>query len=368
MELELTKRNLRRIAELDNPAIEDVLGFIYDFCQDIKTDTGTPVEKLACREEDAMYKRLPWLGRTVTKISKENAPLLTSESRRDRISEIEAKLAGLDQEMEEAGRLQAELQNRIILIKQRREEVAAQKHAELEMQEQIRHLQEQVQGLEALDLEELRRRRDMLQDQIRNQEEKRQEQEQQIEGLRTELDAAEQTLQDILQRSESLRQQVRDLENQRQMQQAEQDALRYELQETEEQTAALEQEIASLKRQKEKQETSTESLMRERNQLQMELESEEAKMRFRMLESRQKEITLLKDRLQRIRFLREQLLQDWNSPWGEETRALVGSGSAAEVPAEILHADLDEMRKKLTQYGEDLRELAVQMNSLEFRN
>ena len=246
--------------------------------------------------------------------------------------------------------------------------MAAQKHAELEMQEQIRHLQEQVQGLEALDLEELRRRRDMLQDQIRNQEEKRQEQEQQIEGLRTELDAAEQTLQDILQRSESLRQQVRDLENQRQMQQAEQDALRYELQETEEQTAALEQEIASLKRQKEKQETSTESLMRERNQLQMELESEEAKMRFRMLESRQKEITLLKDRLQRIRFLREQLLQDWNSPWGEETRALVGSGSAAEVPAEILHADLDEMRKKLTQYGEDLRELAVQMNSLEFRN
>ena len=42
--------------------------------------------------------------------------------------------------------------------------------------------------------------------------------------------------------------------------------------------------------------------------------------------------------------------------------------SAAEIPAEILHADLEEMKKKLEQYGEDLRGLAEQMSSREFRN
>ena len=36
MELELTKRNLRRLAEQESPAVEDVLNFIYDFCHDIK--------------------------------------------------------------------------------------------------------------------------------------------------------------------------------------------------------------------------------------------------------------------------------------------------------------------------------------------
>jgi len=368
MELELTKRNLRRIAELDDPAIEDVLNFIYDFCQDIKSDTGTPVEKLVCREEDAMYKRLPWMGRTVTKISKENASVLTAESRRTRIGEMEAKLSELDRELEDAEKLQAELEEQAVRVKQRREEVTFLKRDVIEMQEQIRQLEDQIRDLEMMNAEELGSRQEMLRERIRNKEIKRREQEKQIETLQAEMEDKDVELQEIMQRADSLRQQAKKLESQKQMQQAEQDALRFELQEKEEQADALNQEIESLNRRKEQQEASVESLMRERNQIQMELESEEGKMRFQILEGRRKEIDRLKDRLQHIRFLREQLLTDWSSPWGKETRALIENGSAAEIPAEILHADLEEMKKKLEQYGEDLRSLAEQMSSREFRN
>ena len=55
MNLERTQRNLGRMRELNDPALEDVLNYIYDFCQDVKDDTGTAVDHLECRDEDGMY-------------------------------------------------------------------------------------------------------------------------------------------------------------------------------------------------------------------------------------------------------------------------------------------------------------------------
>ena len=81
--------------ELENPALEDILNYIYDFCQDVKDDTGNAVDHLECRDEDAMYRRLPWLGRTVSRLSGRLAPEMGEDSRKTRLEDMSSELEAL---------------------------------------------------------------------------------------------------------------------------------------------------------------------------------------------------------------------------------------------------------------------------------
>ena len=104
MNLERTERNLTRMQELADPALEDVLNYIYDFCQDVKDDTGSAVDHLDCRDEDAMYRRLPWLGRTVSRLGAKLAPEVGEESRKARLEELSGELETLAAQVEAAER------------------------------------------------------------------------------------------------------------------------------------------------------------------------------------------------------------------------------------------------------------------------
>ena len=168
MELELTKRNLRRLAEQENPAVEDVLNFIYDFCHDIKTDTGIPVEKLRCGDEDALYKRLPWMGRQIMRIGKQKEDLFSEVSRQNRVREINTEIDSLSAELENAdaalssllqekNRKLEELHSQQEELRRKNEELRQQIDEQRKQTEELRQEYAELAGTREQELEEARR-------------------------------------------------------------------------------------------------------------------------------------------------------------------------------------------------------------------
>ena len=151
MKLSLTELNLRRMKELKDPNVEDVLNFIYDFCHDIKDDTGRSVDSLALGDEDALFRRLPWLGRTVSKIGEGSLSEIRLESRKDKISEMEGKILVLNQELERSEEESRELAQRQKQLAQADEQLRQSKHQAFAVMEEINRLQAQMDELNRVD-------------------------------------------------------------------------------------------------------------------------------------------------------------------------------------------------------------------------
>ena len=153
MNLERTERNLTRMQELADPALEDVLNYIYDFCQDVKDDTGSAVDHLDCRDEDAMYRRLPWLGRTVSRLGAKLAPEVGEESRKARLEELSGELETLAAQVEAAERENSDALGRQHALEA---EITAQNTALEEKNRKISGLEGELESLkqQSADLDE----------------------------------------------------------------------------------------------------------------------------------------------------------------------------------------------------------------------
>ncbi|MBR2189800.1 MAG: hypothetical protein IJ860_10425 [Eubacterium sp.] len=367
MNLELTRRNLRRISELKEPAVEDVLNFIYDFCQDIKEDTGVAADKLPCHEEDAMYKRLPWMGRFVMKIGREQESVLSSDSRRERIRDITEKLGGLGQEIAKAEEQHAKLQEQKAILDQRGAALLEEKKDVLALKDEIDEIRGQIEQLEQLDLAEYASKKESLQAELRRRGLELERAKGELNAVQGEIDRRNLELVETQQKAESLQQEIAEQESLQNQISVEVKEAAEELAKKQEVSESLQAEVDSLKQETEQQNASIEDLMKERNAMQLALESEESKLRYKTLQAKQDEISQLRARLDRVRALREELLQDWNSPWGQEQRRLAGQSGQTEMPAALLQEDLDIIKKKLKQYSEGLRKAEQIMSSYELQ-
>lgn len=155
MELELTHRNLRRLTEQTDVSLDDVLNFIYDFCQDIKDDTGSPAEKLACRDEDAMYRHLPWMGRMIMKINREQESELSIESRKERLRSITAEIEKIDLELEKAKSVHQDVKKEQDVLREKEEALRQDKQDLLAQQDENRRIEDRIREVDRLDLQEL---------------------------------------------------------------------------------------------------------------------------------------------------------------------------------------------------------------------
>ncbi len=353
MKLELTSRNLRRISEMPDPAIEDVLNFIYDFCHDIKTETGQPIEKLECREEDELYKRLPWLGRTVTKIGREKESQISKPSRLERLQEIAAGLEELDAQLADA----AEVQNRCRLERKRLEErkrtLEEEKQQEKTLLAEIEQIKGQIGELEALDFETLNREKE-------TEAKKRAQLFEQLDSLKTEIaqSRSEQgTLQEEINRvKEELSAVGEEIGREKEQQATLQDQLFGQIEEKE----RLRSECEDLDRQRKNADGELQDLKARCSAIQNELSSEEQQLKKLDAERTLKQVEQLQERLSQLRSLNEKLDRDWNSAWGQEQRELNPDLTA---PSEILKKDIAAVKARFHTYRADLQKVIRYLSS-----
>lgn len=362
MKLELTRRNLKRISEYEEPAIEDVLNFIFDFCQDIKNDTGKSADKLSCREEDAMYKRLPWMGRFVMKVMKDKETLLSDADRREHLRELVSKVTEVTEQSEAVEKNIEELAREKDLQLEAEERLVQMKQGELSAQNEIEIIKDRIRELEELDLSDLEKEKEEYSAEY---EKKMAE----LEAVRTacamslkELESANIELNDE-------KQQIEDLEEEKQN-------IKEEKARLEEQKAALESETAEVKDSRDALDAECEKLriqlndrtdlLEETKQKLASLESEEEsaaeQLKIHEIEAKQQEIREIKERIAMIESIRNEILHDWYSDWGWERRAAAGVNRTAD---DILNQNLAIVSNRLNKYSDDLRRITSILSSQE---
>ena len=100
MNMERSKRTMRRLGEKSEVSVEDVLNILYDVCQDVREGCGSPVEKLPCQDEGELYRRLPWMARTVLRICRQNENLISDAHRQEHIRELSDEVETYSRQIE----------------------------------------------------------------------------------------------------------------------------------------------------------------------------------------------------------------------------------------------------------------------------
>lgn len=123
---------LDQMSNRSSLAVEDVLDLFYDLCEDVREETGTPVDQLEMRNEDALMRRLPWTGNIFVKTYKANKGRFQSQTRMK-------ILQGVESEVEDAVRRTDEAVSVLEKIRSRGEDLAAQKR---ELQKTLQETEE----------------------------------------------------------------------------------------------------------------------------------------------------------------------------------------------------------------------------------
>ena len=55
-----TRDSLERFRDKETVTADNVLDLFYDLCEDVKEETGTPVDRLPVSSVDGLMRRLPW--------------------------------------------------------------------------------------------------------------------------------------------------------------------------------------------------------------------------------------------------------------------------------------------------------------------
>ena len=156
MDLERSKRTMRRVADRDQVAVEDVLNVFYDVCQDIKDGTGSAVDKLPCLDESELYRRLPWLARTVLRICRQNESRISDEGRKAHLKELEEDVARFSAQLDRGA---VDLKE-VLEKKKAAEDVLSCKTKELEsIRQETQKAEAETQQLQ-IELEEARQKLD----------------------------------------------------------------------------------------------------------------------------------------------------------------------------------------------------------------
>ena len=159
MELKQTRNNIDRLSR--NPSIsqEDAVNFIYDFCTEVKRETGTGLDAGASGDIEELLRHLPWLGQFVLNVVKRNEAGVVSEDRRRRLGKLSEQLAAAGQKLEEANadceRMTA--QRRAL---EEKEAAFADKNARLlALTQEIRDLEDRICRIENVDIAQIEKQK-----------------------------------------------------------------------------------------------------------------------------------------------------------------------------------------------------------------
>lgn len=347
MKLELTNRTLSRLSEMDNPAVEDVLNVIYDFCHDIKDETGMSVDKLECRSEDDLFKRLPWLGRTVTKISIDKEPQISKQSRLEKLQEMSETLNALDAQISEAEEVRKQWTEEKARLEAKKQSLDEEKSREKLLLAEIEQIRSGIRELEELDYDALTRQKEEAAG-------RKEQLSGRLEALKLEI-AANESAQEELNREISAKEEeknavVETINNGNQTLEQLKAALEQKSEEKDTVFSActeLEEQIRGLDQAVQEQNA-------KRDELQAECNTEEMQLKKLDAERAVKQIDQLQNRLAQLRGMNEKLSRDWNSAWGQEQREL---NPQMTGPSEILKQEISDAWNRLRTYRSDLQKV-----------
>ncbi len=362
MKLECTERNLERLRTLQDPSAEDVLCFFFDFCQDIRMETGVSAESLDCRDEDLLFRRLAWTGRFYRKFSAERKGLFAHETRQERMHQLEELSGKTEAELQSIGLEREGLLEQEKLIRNRLAELDGKKQEIRQIQDECEKIEEEVQYLEATEVKDLIARKETLEQDKEAQQQTLSRLSKETAGLKESISCLNGEIGSTRAEEQKLRDTLRETELAQQRLMSGIQSLREAIEKMKHQNEVLTGELKKYETQRTEQTDRIQQTIAEKQKVQQELNSEETRIQIRNLDEIDREILSMRNRLLAIREIRERIAADWNSSWGEEMRGDTSHGILSES---VLQTDLDEIHNRLDRHEEDLRILRKVLSSSE---
>ncbi|MGX8703729.1 MAG: hypothetical protein ACSW8H_04685 [bacterium] len=141
MDFTQTRNNIDRLSRNSTVSQEEAINFFYDFCTEVKRETGKGIDSGASPNIEELLRRLPWLGQFVLNIVKRNVGDIASEERQRRLEKLSAQIEAADQKIEEANADYARMQ-------ESQKDLTAREAAFAEKEAQIAALKEKIQRTE----------------------------------------------------------------------------------------------------------------------------------------------------------------------------------------------------------------------------
>ncbi len=152
MELKQTRNNIERLSRNPSVSQEDAVNFFYDFCSEVKRETGKGIDAGASAELEELLRRLPWMSQFVLNLVKRNEAGVASEERRRRLDKLSAQLAEAGQKLEEANADYEKITAQQKALKEKEAAFAEKNARVLALEEENRKLEERICRIETVDL------------------------------------------------------------------------------------------------------------------------------------------------------------------------------------------------------------------------
>ena len=356
-----TRDSLERFRDKETVTADNVLDLFYDLCEDVKEETGTPVDRLPVSSVDGLMRRLPWTGNLIRKIYRASEEEVLSPERRRLLADIDSKVEEVTLEAEQAG-------DELDRTRTKREELARKKselEATLKEQENIeracRVLETEADALEQRYVPELRTRLDTIRERVSGDREEKSRLEQEITNARKEheeaseenrkakaaleqeiqenaaakeeADREQQKLMDGLMDHKKKREEL-ETENKALLEQYEEEARELEEKQRIQEEEAKERRLALVQKNQEISREADELLRQEK-----ELEEELARVRGERTAERMEQV---KARIGLLQEIRVEL--DWHY---RELLMVCGKGPGEIPEAQVFEAKLDQMEEEL---------------------
>lgn len=247
------KDDLALLEQKGTVSVSDVLGCIYDLCQDVRSETGGGVEQKELGSAQILGQRLPWLGRMLLRLYARGGETLQSASLRKRLKEIEAELGQMNDDLEQQETLNRELTRQERDLETKRKALLQAHQQKTLLQQNCGRLQQELERFEQSDLVRLRETWNRLQEEQQRLNAEREETQGQIQRLNLELVEAQDQNRQLQCQRETLRQEgdqtraaAQQLQSELEQEQKQQAACQSRLAELERELSAAKEENASL--------------------------------------------------------------------------------------------------------------------------
>ncbi len=243
MELTQTKSNIERLSRLEAISQEEAVNFFYDFCNEVKRETGAGIDAGSSKNPDELLARLPWLGQFVRNLARRNETEAVSEDRRRRLEKLSEQLSAVDKQLEAANMDHMEI---LHLEEQLRQEEAtlSQKEQEVkDLESEVKALEGRICHLREVDVKELEMQKARLEKELEEAICRKEKIGEEIEGQKT---AHAGMLAELAEREEELARQTQAKEAELARRRQEEAAAKERLRQMEDETQAIRSEIADL--------------------------------------------------------------------------------------------------------------------------
>ena len=341
MSFDRIRADLRRMEEKQSAGDPitgaDLFSMIRDLCEDIRTDTGAPVEKHPAGDTARLLQQLPWMGRLISRQYRQIEGQVMDTRRQEELTEKMRELDRLTEQLELQAGETAVLEDKRKALRAQQAALESDAKKKLELQQECNRLEEQIRVSSQVTLPQLESSRT------------------QLEKEKTDLDAQ---LEQTQTATQTLRTQVDDLRQQC-------DHFRQETQRLTEEKTHLEQQHIQTNAQSER---ATAELMKLRQE--QTLMTEQLEKASRLLETGSADQKAAAARLEQLRQTYQETLEQCREAEDEADALAVELETMQSRKADLLRSrdnkatELEQLRQALGELDGECARLQQQLDQL----